>query len=869
MLTIRAAKGADYYERAEFARDDYYAERGQVRGTWEGRGAEALGLTDAPGDGALGALLEGRDPASGEDLPGRRNRRGGNVAFDLTFAAPKGLSVLAAVGDEAVRAAILSAYAEGVRAALDYLERRACFVRRGHNGVRVLRAEGFVGAMYLHEMARSGDPHLHAHLVLANRVRGEDGRWTAPDMRPVFAEAKTAGFIAEAVARARLSETLGLEWEQTANGSIDLVAMPASVREHFSSRHAEIVELAHARGYTGASAIEAIQRETRDRKRVVSRERAAAEWRARAAEHGFGAREVARATGAARSRSRTAYVEGLRECRRRMESPAGLTQRASSFTRREVIQDLADAHPEGIGAHALERLADDFLAARCVPLAPAGAAPGRGYEEARYTTPDMLDVETRLIDTACAAPIDPRLASPLQVERAIGARRSLGDDQAAAVRHLCSGEARTRLMEARAGSGKTFALEAVREAYESSGVAVVGTAWQAQAAEVLQRDAGIASETTALILERAARGQDAIPGGAVVVCDEASTMPTRALERLVQVVASRGGRLILVGDRAQLPPVDAGGGFAALCDRLGSVELTENRRQRTELQRAVAERLAEGRAGDAISLLAENGRLRTFEDGADARRALIRSWAQTSLADPADAVILAHDRREVRLLNEMARAELDRAGRLSDRRLVAEGREWAIGDRLLCRRNDYRLDVRNGTRGVVVGLDENERALTLWTDDGREVVLPAVYLRHAERGYAMTGHVSQGTTVDRTYLLATPERGGTEWAYVAGSRQRIDLEVYAIHPDPETLAVALERAWSRTQAKGLAIDIVAAGDRGIEETESARGLTHGPSAGSKPDVSAGRALSDPDLRLAESPRPHPPPVPERGLGRDL
>src|SRR5680860_1318527 len=313
MLTLRAAKGADYYERAEFARDDYYAERGQVRGTWEGRGAGALGLADGPGDGALGALLDGSDPTSGEELPGRRTRRGGNVAFDLTFAAPKGVSVLAAVGDEAVRATVLAAYAEGGRAALDYLERRACFVRRGHNGVRVRRGGGFVGAMYLHEMARSGDPHLHAHLVVANRGRGEDGRWPAPDMRPVFAEAKTAGFIAEAVVRERLTATLGLEWEQTANGSIDLVAVPAPVREHFSQRHAEILELAGARGYTGAAAIAAIPRGTRGRKRVVSRERAAAEWRSRAAEHGFREREVSRAIGVARPRSHAAYVEGLRE----------------------------------------------------------------------------------------------------------------------------------------------------------------------------------------------------------------------------------------------------------------------------------------------------------------------------------------------------------------------------------------------------------------------------------------------------------------------------------------------------------------------------------------------------------------------------
>ena len=100
MLTLRAAKGPDYYERPEFARDDYYAERGQVAGRWAGRGAEALGLSGAPAEGALGMLLDGRDPATGAALAGTARRAGGNVAFDLTFAAPKSVSVLAAVGDE-------------------------------------------------------------------------------------------------------------------------------------------------------------------------------------------------------------------------------------------------------------------------------------------------------------------------------------------------------------------------------------------------------------------------------------------------------------------------------------------------------------------------------------------------------------------------------------------------------------------------------------------------------------------------------------------------------------------------------------------------------------------------------------------------
>ncbi len=815
MLTIRAAKGPDYYERAEFARDDYYSERGQVRGSWEGRAADSLGLAGAPEDGALGELLDGRNPVSGERLAGAGRRRGGNVAFDLTFTAPKSVSVLAAVGDEDIRRAILAAQAAGARAGLEYLERRACFVRRGRNGVTVLPGEGFAGAMYLHEMARSGDPHLHAHLVIANRVKGPDGRWSAPDMRPVYAEAKTAGTIAEAVMRDALTRSLGVEWGPVRNGIAELAGVPTKVCEHFSTRHAEIVAEATARGYLSARGIAVIQRETRDRKRVLSREQAVGRWRARAAEHGFGARELAGLIVRSRQASALQGDVDLDACRARMLGPAGLTQRSAHFTRREVIQALADAHPDGAAAGVLEQLADDFLARECVPLVEARVEQGAGHQEALYSTPDMLRAEVRLLEAAGGAdPGGGLVATNDATEAAIAARPTLGVDQASAVRHLCSGEGRVRLMEARAGTGKTFALEAVREAYECSGARVIGVAWQGQAADVLQRDAGIPSQTAALLLDRIARGDPGeIPVGAVIVCDEASMMPTRALERLTVEAARRRARLILVGDRAQLPAIDAAGGFAALADRLGAAELLENRRQRTALQRQVAEQLAAGRASEALAVLVEHGRLNGFDDARDARASLIEAWAETSLFDPASGLILAHDRHEVATLNQMARATLDEAGLLGPSRIVASGRDWATGDRLVCRRNDYRLGVRNGTRGTVLEVDTAQRELVVRPDDGATLRLPEQYLGDVHHGYALTGHVSQGTTVERTYLLATPERGGREWAYVAASRQRVELMLFAVHHDAEQLEAALARSWGRSDAKWLALDLAHADHR--------------------------------------------------------
>src|SRR5680860_408764 len=602
MLTLRAAKGPDYYERPEFARDDYYSERGEVRGEWAGRGAQALGLSGGPEEGDLGVLLDGRDPVSGAVLAGSARRAGGNVAFDLTFAAPKSVSVLAAVGDETVRSAVLDAHAAGVRAGLDYLERDACFVRRGRNGLTVLPAEGFVGAVYVHEMARSGDPHLHAHLVIANRVRGPDRRWSAPDMRPVYAHAKTAGTIADAVMRAELSRSLGLEWGPVVNGIAELAAVSTAVREHFSARHAEIMEEAVARGLTSRAGIAAIQRETRDRKRTIGREEAVAGWRARAGEHGFGESELRRALGRVRGITSPEYNERLRVQAKLMLGPEGLTRHSSTFTRREVIQRLADVHPEGAPPGHLERLADDFLGRVCVALTRGSDDTERGHRDALYTTADMLRAEVRLIDAATGRdPHGPLVAGTRTLDAVISLRPTLGADQEAAVRHLCSGDARVRVMEARAGTGKTFTLAAVREAYELSGVPIIGVAWQGQAADVLQHEAGIASQTAALLLRRIERGdEDAIPVRSVIVVDEASVMPTRSLERLAHAAACRSTRIVLVGDRAQLPSIEAGGGFAALADRLGAVELVENRRQQTELQRDVARHLAEGRADAAV-----------------------------------------------------------------------------------------------------------------------------------------------------------------------------------------------------------------------------------------------------------------------------
>jgi conjugative relaxase-like TrwC/TraI family protein len=154
-----AAGQADYYLQQAAGRvnratsvasgvEDYYVGGTEPAGSWHGAGAAALGLRLRVTPEALRRVLEGRDPASGEPL---RAARGARVpGFDLTFSAPKSVSVLFGIGDASTRAAIAEAHAAAVVDALGYVERNASFARRGRGGLTLIEGEGLVMAAFLH-----------------------------------------------------------------------------------------------------------------------------------------------------------------------------------------------------------------------------------------------------------------------------------------------------------------------------------------------------------------------------------------------------------------------------------------------------------------------------------------------------------------------------------------------------------------------------------------------------------------------------------------------------------------------------------------------------------------------------------------------
>src|SRR4051812_8601325 len=231
MLSIGklAAGQAAYYER-QVARghDDYYSGRGEAPGEWTGRGAAALGLSGQVDATHFNALMAGVDPSDKALERPLRDSRGEPkvVGFDLTFSAPKSVSVLFAAGDEQTAGQLIAAHEAAVRAALGYVEDAAVKVRRGKGGAIVEPGEGVVAAAYRHRMSRSLDPQLHTHVVCANVARGPDGRWTALDGRHLYEHAKTSGYLYQAHLRAEVRERLGLEWGPVTKGAAELRELP-------------------------------------------------------------------------------------------------------------------------------------------------------------------------------------------------------------------------------------------------------------------------------------------------------------------------------------------------------------------------------------------------------------------------------------------------------------------------------------------------------------------------------------------------------------------------------------------------------------------------------------------------------------------
>ena len=479
-----------------------------------------------------------------------------------------------------------------------------------------------------------------------------------------------------------------------------------------------------------------------------------------------------------------------------------ITRQQATFTTRDLAT-FAFRHSDG------KEQFDQVMGA--VRASPELVALGKdGREQERFTSRDMIAVENRF--ERAGDELAGRTeygVTDRQRDAAIDAAEERGlvlsGEQRDAFDHV-TGSAGLTSVVGYAGSGKSAMLGVAREAWEGQGYTVRGAALSGIAAENLEGGSGIQSRTIASLEHAWGQGREQLGPRDVLVVDEAGMIGSRQMERVLSQARDAGAKVVMVGDPEQLQAIEAGAAFRSVTERHGAAEITEIRRQREDWQRDATRALATGRTGEAIHAYDGKGMVHAADTREQARGELVDGWDRARQAEPGKSrIILTHTNAEVQSLNGEARDRLRASGDLGDDVTVKAERgerQFATGDRIMFLHNERGMGVKNGTLATIERVSPEGMAVRF--DDGRGVAFDTKDYAHVDHGYAATFHKSQGVTVDRAHVLATPGMDRHS-AYVGLSRHRDDVQLHYGRDDFADQR-QLVRALSRDRGKDMAGD---------------------------------------------------------------
>ncbi|KAB1643288.1 MobF family relaxase [Gulosibacter chungangensis] len=851
----------------------YYSADGTPPGRWMGSGIAALGIGQlALGDEVSEAQLQlligmGRDPITGEPLgraypkykpkleritervaalpPGlsaaargreaatieteesARGTRRAVAGYDYTFLIPKSASVLWAVADAGTQSLIANAHHAAVAEVVAYMEREVAATRAGatpgDGAVAQVDVRGLIATAYDHYDSRAGDPHLHTHVVISNKVQTVmDSKWRSLDSRPLHAATVALSELHEAVFADHLTRVLGVEWEARERGrdrnpAWSIVSVPKPLVDAFSSRSRHIDEEKdrliaayvekHGRQPSSATIIKLRAQATlvtRPEKEIHSLAELTDRWRQRAGvilgeDVTAWARRVAANDAPLLLRaddipldiianlgsSVVAAVGEKRSTWRRWNLTAEAARQtmgyrfASTRDREAVVGMVVDAAeaasfrltpPELASSPAVFRRADE-------------SSVFRPKNSTVFSSEGLLDAEDRLLQLSrtTTGPTIPLAIIERIAQKPDRERRMLGADQASALSAIAVSGRVVDVLVGPAGAGKTTAMNALRRAWEKEHGpgSVVGLAPSAGAAQVLGEELGISTENTAKWWQTHLQTGATFNANQLVILDEASLAGTLSLDRVTGLAADAGAKVLLVGDYAQLQAVDAGGAFGLLAhDRDDVAELVDVHRFTHEWEKRASLDLRQGQV-EVLDTYAEHDRI--LEGDTEAMvEAAYDAW-RTDQRAGRTTVLVSDSNESVTMLNSRARTDLILAGVVRGPREadLHDGTQAASGDVVITRKNDRRLRtgggwVRNGDRWRV--LDARTDGSMLVRREGRRrgtrLLLPAGYVsEHVDLGYAVTSFRAQGLTTDTAHVLVDASLT-RESLYVAMTRGR-------------------------------------------------------------------------------------------------
>ncbi len=855
----------------------YYTASGEPPGLWAGKGAAALGLAGQVDPTVIARLYQHNIGPGGELLVKRRQSRAAEereqavVAayraahpyasatelaevraaergtdphqvpyFDLTVDAVKSVSVLHASyrvaarqarerGDPGQAAAldmradeIEAAVLDAAREAVAWLERHATYTRTGHHSARTGEwrdGDGLVASTFLHHISRDGDPHLHVHVAIWNRVQRADHadeKWRTLDSRSLHNQRLAVAPVTDRMVETRLS-ALGYAMVPREDGNgAEVGGVPQDVMDLFSSRSRALTpelktliaqyQTAHGKPPSkrtiwllGQQAAQNTRRTKAEARRTVAGQPGTAEpseaqrlaaWEAQTARREvqalsavhqevarFAAQHARRAPAvlddaAKRRAARIAVAEAQRHhavwsmAQLRFEVHRALPVLPPGTDGEAVVTEVATLAVCGrAGTEVLQVSAPDITDVTSLGVrASDGGSIYRPPNQERYCTLAHLDTEQQIL-TAAKRTV-PQLVTAVQA-RAAAERTGLNAGQRDAVVTMLTAATATTALVAAAGAGKSHTMAEFARLWTSfTGRRVIGLATATNAARVLASEGLAESYNIAEFLGKI-EGSDELRRPVplhendVLVLDEASQLNTSDLAMVQEAAQIAGARLVLVGDTEQLGAVEAGGMFQLLAREVPCAELDEVRRFDAAWEAGASVRL---RTGDFTAYAAydRHGRMR----GADQETAMDRA-ASMWLADylrGKTVLLLAGSNSEAAELSRRVQAKLIQLGTVQrPQAALADGNQAGTGDLIRARLN---MKINAGGRELT---NRDTLKITGWHGPDAQVrrreldgtwtspfLIPRAYLAdNAELDYAGNTHVGQGRTVDTTHLLVT------------------------------------------------------------------------------------------------------------------
>ena len=841
VCTISAGTASSYYVSEQ---SRYYTGGKEPVGRWFAPFASA-GVADGAEieDATFERLHAGWDGV-GNKLT--QNADGSHVdrvaGYDLTFSAPKSVSIVWGLGDEVQRQEIEAAHDAAVRSALGVVNEHAAFSRRGKGGA-LLEPVQLTGAIFQHGEARptereigpagaepggkqlAADPQLHSHAVIFNWAQRADSSWGSIDGRQLFRWKMAAGAVYRAELAARL-QALGYGIERTdEKGLFEIAGVPKSARDEFSGRRQAIVAALQEHGLDTASApalaasVTKAARHAKASARGLDRYEA---WRERAAGLGFDLSMTKLSSLSPPKSEHTAsdvkaILDRLTETKAVFRQHDIVAAVAADLVGAKEAGDLAAAAETGNGGNVRAAIAGRLQAVLDnAELVPLGADTlGRPA----YSTREIVALEEGVAKTAQAmsqkyfglvpsaigiSPVVTVASKPME-KPGIAA---LSVEQRAAYDHAC-GTGALAMVEGAAGSGKTTTLSAIAQAYGKAGYRIIGSAVAWRAAQQLGEECGVESRALDSWLAKHRDGQEIFTRTTVFILDEAGLLSTRQMHAVLVAAQAGGSKVILAGDQRQLQAIGAGSGLAIVADAINGIRVDANQRQKEAWARTAVSQLARGEAEPALRAFGEHdclhwapGRKAVIGKALELWRDHRQNHSTQSLA------VLAKSNADIRILNEAIRAELRQGGQIRgddviiravDRSGKAYDLAIAKGDRLEIATRNKELGVVNGTTGIVTRIEPEQNGhakLTLAIGSEAKTFLTAeladargrARLGHA---YATTIYNAQGLTVDRAIVIGSASFSANQ-AYVAVSRarERTDIIVDSREIDRELRAQA-------------------------------------------------------------------------------